>query len=160
MFDLGIYMANDIQNFLENYFLESGLSRGHENVRYLQYLLTDGHSPASFDDLYSGKKNAAFRVREWYISQGIRVPEVDHVVVFTGFFGEPHAVVKITRVETVVYKDITPEMALASGVEGGDVAVWKNTRHEAILADCDTINVTFDERIELMAMWFDLLHPN
>lgn len=152
-------MADQIHKFLEKYFVENGLHRGHQNVRYVQFSLSNNAADDNFPKLYSGKKYALFRIKQWFASQNITLPEIDDIVVLTGYYGEPRAVVKLTQVEIVAYKDLTKEMALAAGVADGSVEAWKKSRHKYIEADCNSIDIIFNEDIEIMAAWFDLLHP-
>lgn len=153
-------MAENIHNFLENYFVEHELKRTDDVVRYVQYIISNNGVETDLSNLSDGIRNAVFRLKNWYESQQIRPPEVGNIVVFTDYFGEPHVVVKITRVECVLYKDFTSEMALAAGVEDGNVETWKTTKHDMIVADCNQSDITFHENIEIMAVWFDKLYPS
>lgn len=152
-------MADDIHKFLESFLGEQGLHRSHENVIYVQFLLSSDEANYNFNNIFSGKRTALFRLKDWFASQNIPLPQIGYIIVLTDYFGQPHAVVKITDIKTVAYKDFTQKMALAAGVEGGDLDIWRTTRHAAILADCEAMKITFYEDIEIMAMWFDLLYP-
>ncbi|MBL1419173.1 MAG: ASCH domain-containing protein [Alphaproteobacteria bacterium] len=152
-------MAIDIQKFLEIFLDERGLHRTHEKVLYVQFILSSDEADYSFKNVFSGKRSAMFRIKQWFTSQDMSIPEIGYIIVLTDYFGQAHAVVEITDIKTVTYKNFTQEMALAAGVEGGDLDVWRATRQAAIMADCEAMKIVFHEDIEIMAMWFDLLYP-
>lgn len=153
-------MAEDIHKFLESFLDENGMHRTHKNVIYVQFLLFEDEANHNFKNIFSGKRNAIFRLKDWFVSQNMPIPQIGYIIVLTDYFGQAYAVVKITDIKTVAYKNFTQEMALAAGVEGGDLDIWRSTRHEAILADCDSMEVVFHQDIEILAMWFDLLYPH
>lgn len=152
-------MATGIHKFLANLFEQENLHRTHERVRYVQFVLSDDESGDNLADLISGKKTALFRLKPWLLSQKVPQPLVGDYMVLTDFYGEPHVVVKISKLETILYKEFNKEHAIASGIEDGDVEVWRKTKHAMIVADCESINITFDENVELEAMWFERLYP-
>lgn len=152
-------MADDIHEYLSDFLEVQGLHRSHDDVLYVQFLLSNNELDNSFVQIYSGKRKAIFRLKDWFQSQNIPLPKVDSIVVLTDYFGEPHSVVRITEIEKVAYKSFTSKMALAAGVEDGDLDIWRDTRRKAIEADCDAIKIAFNEDVEIMAMWFELLYP-
>lgn len=152
-------MADDIHEFLKSFLEEQGLHRSHENVLYVQFLLSNDELDNSFVHIYSGKRKAIFRLKDWFQSQNIPLPKEGTVIVLTDYFGEPHSVVRIIEIEQVAFKNFTSEMALAAGVDGGDLNLWRETRRETIKADCETIKIDFNDDVEILAMWFDLLYP-
>lgn len=152
-------MTDDIHIFLKNLFEESNLHRTHPKVNYVQLELALSDHNNDFNNLLSGKRTAVFRLKQWFVAQKMQPPDIDNILIFTDFYGEPRAAVKVTKVETVIYKEFTKELAMASGVEAGCVDTWKSSRKPHIVADCERIDMTFSEDIEIVAIWLKLLHP-
>lgn len=152
-------MTKNIEEFLDDYFEQNGLSRGHKNVRYIQFLDTDETHDDHFENLLEGKVSAGFRIKKWYIEQGVKWGEADHIIIMTDYYGVKRAAAKIKCCETVTYKDVTEGLAKAFGYGDGSLATWQHRSYTVINRDCVVANVKFNGETELLVTWFDMIYP-
>ncbi|PCI89001.1 MAG: hypothetical protein COB24_00545 [Hyphomicrobiales bacterium] len=153
-------MTKNIEQFLEQYLAENGLTRRHSHVRYIPFLDADESVDDHFINLLAGKICAGFRLKRWYIEQGIKWSEPGHIIVMTDYYGVPRACAKIKHFETVLYKNMTEQLAMAIGYGDGSLKTWQQRSHHIISLDCVAANIKFNPDIELLITHFEMLFPN
>lgn len=152
-------MADELQTFLDDYFRENSINRSDAGVRYMYFAYTEADSDEDLANTLSGKKTAGFGVKQWYDIHMAQITPIGKILVITDYHGVANAVVRVVRFETVAYKNFTPEMSAAIGLGDGSLETWRVKRHNLIERDCEETGVEFNDDMELVVFWFEMLYP-
>lgn len=135
------------------------LTKNHKNVRYIQYLDGEESRDDHFENLLAGKVRAGFKVKNWYIEQGLKWGEPEHIIIMTDFYGVARAAAKIEYCETILYKNMDDKLAKSIGYGNGSLDTWKRRSADIISHDCVAAEIKFNGDTELLITWFKMIYP-
>lgn len=154
-----IYLSM-IKDVLNKYLKDSGLSRTDDKVRFVHFSNNNEDSDEDIANLISGKKTAAFTLKEWFSIQTMESADVGSILVFADYFGVTKSFAKVVERETVTYGNISAEVTQGIGLGDGSVETFKNKRAHFLKTCCEIVDVEFNDDTEIFIYWLELIYPS
>ena len=110
------------------------------------------------DLVIKGIKQATSTSVWWLKKNNAAMPKVGDLNIVTDWNGHPKAIVEVTKVEQIKFKDITPEYAFIEGEGDKSLSYWKKVHWEYYSREMSPYNVTPDENMIIICEYFRTIH--
>lgn len=121
-----------------------------------------GGSPFEIDNLalkvLNGEKTATSSLLDYYLIGLKKKSQIGDVFSILNSFGKEITMVRIERIETIKFGDITVDFAIEEG--DGTLENWKAIHHSYYSQLLSHIGKTLDEETLLVCEWFEVLNMN
>lgn len=106
----------------------------------------------------AGLKVATCSLKYWYVSGGLPMPQVGHLMIVTNWEGEPSSIVETTSVSERRFCDVDEEFAYSEGEGNRTLAYWRRAHWAFFEKECSEIEMDPSEEMELVLERFQVVH--
>ena len=93
----------------------------------------------------------------WYEHHNESMPQVGDLFIVTDWYGTAKAVIEITKIELVRFKDVTEAFAQAEGEGDKSLAFWRKIHKEYYSREMEKAGVYFNENILIYCECFKMI---
>lgn len=146
----------DCEAYWKKFIEEKGL----EDREHTSYYFCDNEEDA--DELaklvVSGKKRATASSVLYYEYEKEPLPQVGDLNIITDFFNQPICIVETTKVNIVLFKEVTPEMAALEGEGDLSLEYWRDGHRRFFSREYEEIGEEFSEDMPVVFEQFKVVY--
>lgn len=91
-----------------------------------------------------GKKTVTSSLRETYTAEGEELPQAGELAIVTDGRGVPRALIAITKVEVIPFREVDAEIARSEGEGDLSLEYWQRVHAEFFAAEAAEVGIEFD----------------
>ncbi|WP_197077815.1 ASCH domain-containing protein [Actinobaculum suis] len=91
-----------------------------------------------------GKKTVTSSLRETYTAEGEELPQAGELAIVTDGRGVPRALIAITKVEVIPFREVDAEIAHSEGEGDLSLEYWQRVHAEFFAAEAAEVGIEFD----------------
>ncbi|MFY9262608.1 MAG: ASCH domain-containing protein [Actinomycetaceae bacterium] len=103
-----------------------------------------------------GQKTAIFSYLPSYEAAGVEIPQVGDLEILLDGRAHPRALLRTTKVRTIVFNEIDDAVASADGVAG--LALWQAEYRELFASEAEMNGLEFSDNDGVVVQFFDVMY--
>jgi len=137
------------------------LPEGHPHTRARVDAFSFGDSPGLAAELaelvWQGRKRATASLAVEFTSQGAALPRAGDVSVVTQADGTPVAIIELTEVRELPFRDVDAGFAAEEGEGDGSLEFWRTAHREYFSRTCARLGGRFDDATPVICQKYKVL---
>lgn len=144
----------------ETYWKKFIEEKGIQHRKHTSYYFCDNEEDANelAQLVVSGKKRATASSVLSYEYEKEPLPQVGDLNIITDFFDQPMCIVETTKVNIVLFKDVTPEMAALEGEGDLSLKYWREGHKRFFSRECEEFGEEFSEDMPVVFEQFKVVY--